>query len=146
MGLFKFIFSILGALSPAHIWFVTAVSGAKKIGQDSEGNTYYQAKARKGYNHPRRWVVYKGDPEPSRVPPEWHGWLHYQTDEYPTDSAPSFRREWQKPPRANSSGTTDAYHPPGHILSGGQREAATGDYEAWVPPGTSPAVSSQSRS
>jgi NADH:ubiquinone oxidoreductase subunit len=134
MGLFKFIFSVLGALSPVHIWFVTLMSGAKRIGRDSEGNKYYQAKARKGYNHPRRWVVYKGEAEPSRVPAEWHGWLHYQTDDVPSDNAPSFRREWQKPPVANLTGTTAAYHPPGHILAGGHRDAATGDYEAWVPP------------
>ncbi len=136
MALLNFIFSILGALSPVHIWFVTMVTGAKKIGQDSEGNKYYEAKARKGYNHPRRWVVYNGEAEPSRVPAEWHGWLHYQSDYVPEDAAPSFRREWQKPSRANLSGTTTAYHPPGHILAGGHREAATGDYEAWVPPQT----------
>lgn len=133
MGLFKFIFRIFGAISPVHIWFVTAVSGAKKIGTDSEGNCYYEAKARKGYNHPRRWVVYKGDPEPSRVPPEWHGWLHYQSDFVPTGEN-SYRRPWQKAPVANLSGTAEAYHPPGHLLSSGLRDTATGDYEAWVPP------------
>lgn len=137
MGLLKFLFTILGALSPVHIWFVTAMSGAQKIGEDSEGNKYYQAKARKGYNHPRRWVVYHGDPEPSRVPPEWHGWLHYQTDVFPTDSETSFRRSWQKPPQANMSGTPLAYHPPGHLLAGGKCDPATGDYESWVPPNPS---------
>lgn len=134
MGLFKFIFSILGAVSPVHIWFVTAVSGAKKIGTDSEGNKYYEAKARKGYNHPRRWVVYNGEAEPSRVPPEWHGWLHYQTDAVPSDAEDSYRQPWQKAPIANVSGTPAAYHPSGHILAGGVRPAATGDYESWVPP------------
>jgi NADH:ubiquinone oxidoreductase subunit len=134
MGIFKFFFSIVGAISPVHIWFVTIISGAKKIGTDSEGNKYYQVKARKGYNHPRRWVVYNGEAEPSRVPPEWHGWLHYQTDEFPCDNTPSFRRVWQQPPQKNLSGTGAAYHPPGHLLAGGKRDAATGDYEAWVPP------------
>lgn len=134
MSLFQSIFRIIGAQSPIHILFVTLVTGATKIGVDSEGNTYYEAKARKGYNHPRRWVVYNGEPEPSRVPPEWHGWLHYQTDEYPKENTPSFRRSWQKPPKANMSGTNVAYHPPGHLLSGGQRDSATGDYEAWTPP------------
>jgi len=134
MGLFKFIFKILGAVSPVHIWFVTFITQAKKIGQDSEGNKYYETKARKGYNHPRRWVVYHGEAEPSSVPPEWHGWLHYQTDAYPADNNSSFRRPWQKPSKANMSGTSAAYHPPGHLLSGGQRDAATGDYEAWTPP------------
>ncbi len=97
------LFAIFGAVSPVHIWFVTLMTGAKKIGTDSEGNKYYQTKARKGYNHPRRWVIYNGEADASRVPPEWHGWLHYQTDEYPTDSTPSFRRVWQAwvPPSAS---------------------------------------------
>lgn len=132
MGLFKFIFTVLGALSPVHIWFVTAVSGAKKIGVDSQGNKYYEAKARKGYNHPRRWVVYNGEAEPSRVPAEWHGWLHYQSDFVPSSNAESYRREWQKPSRPNQSGTVSAYHPTNAACG----EAATGDYEAWVPPQT----------
>jgi NADH:ubiquinone oxidoreductase subunit len=130
----KFIFSILGAISPVHIWFVTLMTGARRVGVDSEGNKYFEAKARKGYNHPRRWVIYKGEAEPSRVPPEWHGWLHYQTDAIPSEQEPSFRRPWQKPHQPNLSGTPFAYHPPGHMLAKGQRDAATGDYEAWVPP------------
>jgi NADH:ubiquinone oxidoreductase subunit len=136
MGIFKFFFSIVGAISPVHIWFVTLMTGAKKIGTDGQGNKYYEAKARKGYNHPRRWVIYNGEAEPSRVPPEWHGWLHYQTDEFPSNDTPSFRRVWQQAPQQNLSGTQAAYHPPGHLLAGGHRDAATGDYEAWVPPQT----------
>lgn len=134
MKLFGFIFKILGAISPIHIWFVTIVTGAKKIGTDQFGNTYYQAKTRQGYTHPRRWVIYKGEAEPSSVPAEWHGWLHHQTDAIPNSTEPSFRRPWQKAPGANMTGTTAAYHPPGHLLKGGHRDAATGDYEAWVPP------------
>ncbi len=134
MAFFRFIFRILGAQSPIHIWWVTLVTNARKIGTDCFSNTYYEAKARKGYNHPRRWVIYNGDPEPSSVPAEWHGWLHYQTDAIPSDTTPSFRRAWQKPAQANMTGTIAAYHPPGHLLSGGYRDKATGDYEAWVPP------------
>ena len=33
----------------------------------------------------------------------------------------------------NLTGTKAAYRPPGHILKGGQRDKATGDYEAWTP-------------
>lgn len=98
-----------------------------------QGNRYYEAAPRKGYARPRRWVMYKDVPEASAVPPEWHGWLHYQTDVVPQDEGESFRRPWQKPHQANMTGTTEAYRPPGHILSGGQRERATGDYEAWQP-------------
>lgn len=129
MGLGRY----LGALSPVHIYFVTLITRAKRVGQDTYGNTYYQARARKGYNHPRRWVIYKGAAEPSMVPPEWHGWLHYQSDAVPASDAPSFRRSWQKPYQPNLTGTDQAYLPPGHILRGFKRDRATGDYQAWQP-------------
>lgn len=130
MGLFKF----LGVLSPAHINFFTMFSSGEKVGSDSFENTYYRAKPRPGYKRERRWVMYKGAPEASMVPPEWHGWLHYQTDEVPEEGAESFRRPWQKPHQPNMTGTNQAYRPPGHILEGGQRDKATGDYKAWTPP------------
>ncbi len=129
-------FSILGALSPAHISWFTLTGGGRKIGVDGFGNRYFAAKARRGYNHERRWVLYKGAPEATKVPPEWHGWLHHQTDTIPGNNAPSFRQTWQAPHRQNLTGTTEAWHPPGHVLSGGNRDSATGDYEAWTPPGT----------
>ncbi|MCB1784397.1 MAG: NADH:ubiquinone oxidoreductase subunit NDUFA12 [Alphaproteobacteria bacterium] len=130
MGLFDW----LGVLSPAHISLFTLSYGGKKIGRDQFGNTYYEGKPRKGYNYTRRWVMYKNKPEASYVPPEWHGWLHHQTDAVPSDQTESFRRDWQKPYTPNLTGTNQAYRPPGHILQGGKRAAATGDYEAWNPP------------
>jgi len=126
------IFKLLGVLSPAHISLFTLLQKKKKVGIDPLGNTYYSAPPRKGYKRNRRWVIYKDTPEASAVPPEWHGWLHYQTDEIPTGE--SFRRNWQKPHTANATGTQSAHRPKGHVLQGGQRETATGDYEAWVPP------------
>jgi NADH:ubiquinone oxidoreductase subunit len=127
------ILSLLGAMSPVHIEWVTIFSGAKRVGRDSQGNRYFRAKTRKGYNHDRRWVIYKGVPEASKVPPEWHGWLHHQTDIVPASDQASPRRAWQKPHVQNLTGTAQAYRPPGHILAGGQRDKATGDYEAWTP-------------
>jgi NADH:ubiquinone oxidoreductase subunit len=130
MGLLR----LLGTLSPAHINWVTLTSGAKKIGTDPAGNRYFAARARKGYTRERRWVMYNGTPEATKVPPEWHGWLHYQTDDVPSNDTASFRRPWQKQHQQNMTGTDAAYRPPGHILSGGKRDSATGDYEAWSPP------------
>ena len=130
MGFLKF----LGVLSPVHINVFTWLSRGEKIGVDQLGNVYYQAKPRPGYKRYRRWVMYDGAPEASMVPPEWHGWLHHQTDVVPHDKTSSFRRPWQKPHQPNLTGTDKAYRPPGHILQGGQREKATGDYEAWSPP------------
>lgn len=127
------IFSLLGVLSPAHINLVTLFSGCKRIGVDGSGNKYYEAAPRKGYKRPRRWVMYNGTPEATQVPPEWHGWLHHQTNEVPGESSTSFRRKWQKPHKPNMTGTDGAYRPPGHVLESGKRDKATGDYEAWTP-------------
>ena len=133
MRLFAPLFRYLSVHSPAHIGLVTLLSGAKKVGTDSLGNRYYTARPRKGYKRNRRWVLYNGPAEASAVPPEWHGWLHHQTDRVPGASGESFRRPWQVPSAPNASGTDAAYRPPGHVLEGGRRDAATGDYEAWTP-------------
>ncbi len=130
MGFWNF----LGALSPAHISMFTLFSGGEMVGTDQFANKYYRASPRKGYKLDRRWVIYKEKPEASAVPPEWHGWLHHQTDTVPGQSDQSFRRSWQKPPEPNRTGTNKAYRPPGHLLEGGQRAKATGDYEPWTPP------------
>lgn len=130
--MFKFLASFLGVLSPAHITIYSALQKKEKVGVDVFGNSYYRGAPRKGYKRERRWVMYKGTPEASSVPPEWHGWLHYQTDDVPSENT-GMRRPWQKPHTPNLTGTNQAYRPPGHVLSGGQRDKATGDYEAWTP-------------
>ena len=122
----------LGVLSPTQISIFTASKGGKSIGSDAYGNVYYSSPPRKGYKRERRWVIYDGAPEASKVPPEWHGWLHHQTDVIP--DAESFRRPWQKPHQPNMTGTNKAYRPKGHLLSEGKRDRASGDYEAWTPP------------
>ena len=100
------------------------------VGADAFGNRYYQERRpARGRRH-RRWVVYKGRDEASAVPPPWNGWLHYTVDSVPAETQ---MRDWQKPHRANRTGTPDAYRPAGHTLRGGQRAKATGDYEAWKP-------------
>lgn len=129
MGLLSF----LGVLSPVHINVFTSTTRGEHVGTDSLGNKYYRTlKPRTGYKRERRWVMYKDTPEASNVPPEWHGWLHYQSDDIPSEEN-SYRRPWQKPHQPNMTGTDQAYRPPGHILKGGKRDKATGDYEAWKP-------------
>ncbi len=133
MKLFHTIIGFLGVLSPIHIRFVTLVTGASLIGVDGFGNRYYRAKARKGYKRERRWVIYNGPAEASMIPPEWHGWIHHQTDVIPSEGSKSFRRSWQKPHQPNLTGTDQAYRPPGHLLKGGERAASDSDYDAWKP-------------
>ena len=105
--------------------------GTRTIGTDSLGNVYREGKPLPD-GRLRRYVVYAGANDASRVPPEWHGWLHHQIEGAPDASLPPVRR-WEKEPKANLTGTTAAYRPAGALESGGKRAQATGDYEAWRP-------------
>ena len=80
----------------------------------------------------RRWVLYHGTVEASRVPPDWHGWLHHTFKEPPT-RAPITAKAWERVHQPNLSGTSGAYRPRGSLAATGERPAATGDYEAWQP-------------
>ena len=104
----------------------------EQVGVDSEGNKYYQERRVPTDRRRRRWIVYKGADEASRVPPEWHAWLHYTVDEMPDPKNPTIQ-PWQEDHQPNLTGTDAAYRPPGHTLEGGRRAAATGDYEPWTP-------------
>ena len=119
-------------LSDASVRLMTDFSG-RHIGVDVLGNTYYSAKPKRGQKRERRWVLYAGAPEASKVPPEWHGWLHHQTDNIPPAQNP-LRRFWQKQHQPNMTGSANAYVPPGHVSAGNSRDAATGDYQSWSPP------------
>ena len=97
------------------------------VGEDVFGNRYYQTADAK-----RRWVIFKGLAEPSKVPPEWHGWLHHTVAQPPTLAPPKVKA-WEQEHRPNWTGTAMAYRPPGSMLRTGIRAKATGDYEAWTP-------------
>lgn len=108
------------------------------VGSDGSGNKYYRLKGARPLlkgggmdSRERRWVVYAGIVEPSKVPSEWHGWLHHSTNEIPTGEIK--KRPWEKEHLPNLTGTTLAYRPPGSVQRGGVRARATGDYEPWTP-------------
>lgn len=105
----------------------------KRVGEDVFGNLYFETK-KVDTGHPagRRWVIYKGANDASRVTPEWHGWLHHSFDEVPESYLPQ-PRIWEKEPSVNLTGTPQAYRPAGALEQGGHRAAATGDYESWNP-------------
>jgi len=108
----------------------TAMRG-EHVGTDAQGSKYYRANARPG-QFERRWVIYNGANDASRVPPEWHGWLHHSYDELPESHlAPA--RIWEADYTPNATGTAAAYLPAGALERGGKRAGATGDYEAWTP-------------
>ena len=97
----------------------------EKVGEDEVGNIYYQTSDRK-----RRWVIFNGEAEASRVSPDWHGWLHHTWDEPPT-KAPIARKIWEKPHQPNLTGTAMAYAPQGSLRQAEPKERQ--DYEAWSP-------------
>lgn len=104
------------------------------IGKDENGNSYYEAKDTKdSYDgRKRRWVIFEGYAEASKVSPDWHGWLHHTFDEPPTVE-PLKRQAWERDHIPNLTGTVHAWRPQGSIACGGERQKATGDYEAWRP-------------
>eukprot|EP00887_Chlorella_sp_A99_P000556 scaffold17.g556.t1 len=98
--------------------------GGELVGVDQNGNRYFEKKDAQMVRN--RWVVYAGaadhwrEQEASTVPPEWHGWLHYITDECPANA--TFPRPIYSSPehRANATMTPEHYLP-----------------KAWTPPKSS---------
>lgn len=107
--------------------------GATLVGKDEQGNRYFEEK---NSSFPdggkRRWVVYHGVAEASRVPADWHGWLHHTLDEPPT-TAPLTRRSFEKDHLPNMTGTPLAYRPKGSLSRRGGPVDVNDDYEAWSP-------------
>jgi NADH:ubiquinone oxidoreductase subunit len=130
----------MGILHKIFTWWDGATIGTllfssrhgEHVGTDAQGNKYYRSKKKTSDGGERRWVIYNGANDASRVPAEWHGWLHSTFDGVPESYLP--------PPRIfeidytpNATGTPDAYRPQGALERGGKRARATGDYEAWSP-------------
>lgn len=104
------------------IW--TARHGVK-VGEDNQGNVFYRNK-----DDSRRWVIFNGEVEASRIDADWHGWLHRTWNEPPT-LKPLAHKPWEKPHHENLTGTALAYVPAGSIRRAHPVERS--DYEAWSP-------------
>ncbi|MGV6811110.1 MAG: NADH:ubiquinone oxidoreductase subunit NDUFA12 [Brevirhabdus sp.] len=124
---------ILSFLNRAVTWWNGQTLGTQlftarkgvKVGEDEDGNVFYQTRDGK-----RRWVIYNGLAEASRVSPDWHGWLHFTWNEPPTEK-PLAHKAWEKPHEENHTGSMLAYVPPGSIRNKHPQERR--DYEAWQP-------------
>ncbi|TMM46141.1 NADH:ubiquinone oxidoreductase subunit NDUFA12 [Qipengyuania marisflavi] len=102
------------------------------VGTDAQGNRYYISNKKTGAGRQRRWVIYEGANDASRVPAEWHGWLHGSFDDVPESFLPP-AKIWETEYTPNATGTQAAYRPQGALEQGGRRAGAGGDYEAWSP-------------
>jgi len=102
----------------------------QNIGQDEFGNKYFMSKTRA--NKQRRWVIYNGYADSSKVPAKWHSWLHGVVDEIPSEQERSDKK-WMKSHLPNLTGSDSAYRPPGSLSKKIVNDEQKGNYESWSP-------------
>ena len=98
-----------GATIGTHLWASRA--GGEHVGTDAAGNKYYRARPKKAAandgsytSREKRWVIYAGANDASRVPAEWHGWLHGTYDDVPQSHLPP-PKVWEADYTPNATGT-----------------------------------------
>jgi NADH:ubiquinone oxidoreductase subunit len=104
----------------------------KLVGTDQFGNRYFKEKRTPKNRREKRWVIYHGKAEASKIPAQWHGWMHYTFDKPPTERT-VLHYPWEKQHQPNLTGTKGAYAPDGSLLAGGKHAPTTADYEPWRP-------------
>ena len=76
----------------------------KFVGKDSLGNKYYENKSGK------RWVIYNGEVEATKIPNEWYSWIHYTNNKI--ENLHNLKKyKWQKKHLSNQTGSDESYHP-----------------------------------
>ena len=101
--------------------FILTLFTGKFVGKDEFGNKYYSSS--KG----KRWVIYRNKVETSKIPSEWHLWIHFLTKNKPSDNLSKFK--WQRKHEENLTGTTKAYKPEGSLASDSKKDMKR--YETW---------------
>ena len=76
----------------------------KLVGTDKDGNKYYESKSG------RRWVVYNGEVEASKIPNEWYSWMHNMNNKI-QNKHDLEKYDWQKEHLPNQTGSNNSYHP-----------------------------------
>ena len=99
------------------------------VGTDEFANRYYRSRGKRLNGRERRWVMFRGQAEASKVPPEWHAWLH-RTSDAPPSEQPLENKPWQQPHMPNLTGTAGAYRTPGQRLS---HQGMPPPYQPWRP-------------
>ena len=101
--------------------FIYTLFFGKFIGFDQFGNKYYSNS--KG----KRWVIYKDEIESTKIPPEWHAWIHFSVLKTPSQNPKKFI--WQKEHEENLTGTDKAYNPDGSLKF--NQKQIIKKYESW---------------
>ena len=101
--------------------FLYTLFFGKYVGKDMFGNIYYQNSKNK------RWVIYKNNVESTKIPPEWHMWIHSVNSKKPNDDNKKYA--WQKKHEENLTGTEKAHQPSGSLKSNSKKNMKK--YETW---------------
>jgi len=83
---------------------INTILFGKKVGIDDFGNKYYESKSGK------RWVVYKGEVEATKIPNEWYSWIHYTNNKIENLHKLKMYK-WQKKHLPNQTGSESSYNP-----------------------------------
>ena len=101
--------------------FIYTLFIGKYVDSDEFGNKYYSN------SNGKRWVIYKNRVEASKIPSEWHLWIHFLSKNKPSNSPNKF--PWQTKHIENLTGTKDAYKPAGSLASDSKKNMKK--YETW---------------
>lgn len=82
----------------------------QQVGIDEFGNRYFLGKNKNYLGHKKRFIIYNGIDDGSKVPAIWHSWLHYLTSKIP-EKHKDKAYNWQKKHIPNLTGTNYAYNP-----------------------------------
>ena len=82
----------------------------KQVGEDKFGNKYFIGNAKNYLGHKKRYVIYNGIEDGSKVPAVWHAWLHYLSAELPSGTDQD-NYEWQIDHIQNLTGSKMRYDP-----------------------------------
>ena len=101
--------------------FIYTVVFGKFVGKDEFENKYYTNSSGK------RWVIYNDIVESSKIPAEWHSWIHFMNDKLPIENFKKY--DWQKKHEENMTGTKSAYKPEGSLSEKEKKDLKR--YETW---------------
>ena len=101
--------------------FIYTLFTGKFVGKDEFDNKYYTNS--KG----RRWVIYENNIEASKIPPEWHLWMHSTSSNKPKENLKKFT--WQKKHEENKTGTEESHKPDGSLTLDLKKNMKK--YETW---------------
>jgi len=101
--------------------FLYTLFYGKLVGIDEFGNKYYSNSSGK------KWVIYNNTVESSKIPPEWHLWIHSNKINKPSKNLNKFI--WQKKHEENLTGTKKAYKPEGSLSTESKKNMKK--YETW---------------